>query len=166
MEIFTPGAKADPRDRKIETLEAEVRRLTRAVAAANEDAESAHRDTARALAALRRQLTPLYQALQSVFGELDAVGVEMPTTAAAPDGVEPAAPANARVAAVWESWKAKLPGKPAEFISILLDHGEMSHAQLKIAGRCGSDTVYRTITKLNGAGLINKNGGRFSLKQL
>lgn len=71
-----------------------------------------------------------------------------------------------RKAAVWESWKQKLGGKQAEFIEALLTHGEMSAIQLKIATRSGQQTVYDTIHKLNKLGLINKNGGKFSLKEV
>ena len=62
--------------------------------------------------------------------------------------------------------EAKLGGKQAEFIQALLEHGEMSAIQLKIATRSGQQTVYDTIHKLNKLGLINKNGGKFSLKEL
>lgn len=141
--------QSDPRDAELKELREENKRLARALADANVRAERAQEDAERALLALRRQLTPLYRALQAVFGELDAADVR-------DDGIDPR----------WQSWMAKMPGKPAEFIDVLLEHGEMTAAQLKVACKCSSDTVYQTIHKLNKAGLVNKNSGRFSLKQL
>jgi hypothetical protein len=104
---------------------------------------------------LRSVLTPLYQALGHVFGEMEVMGVE-----------GSASPNNDPKAAVWESWKQKLGGKAAEAIDALRLHGEMTHTQLKIHIRCGQQTVYDTVHRLNKAGIINKNGGRVSLKAL
>ena len=112
--------------------------------------------TSRGLAALRHQLEPLYNALRMVFGELDNAGVS---------GVETAGP-SPRVASLWESWKSKLGGKQAEFIQALLEHGEMTAVQLKVATHTGTSTVPQVIYKLNHLGLINKQGGKYSLKEL
>ena len=71
-----------------------------------------------------------------------------------------------KVSKVWKSWQEKMPGFPAKFIEVLLEHGEMTVPQLKIAAHCGSNTVYGVISKLHGLGLINKNGGKYSLKEL
>jgi hypothetical protein len=107
---------------------------------------------------LRRVLSPLYGALQQVFGEIESM--EVVEHGGDPPKIE------SRKSAVWESWKQKLGGKQAEFITALLTHGEMTAVQLKIATKCGQQTVYDTIFKLNKAGLINKNSGRFSLKEI
>ena len=147
---------------EVDRLKLEIRQLKRALSDAQVEAERAREDANRALSALRRQLSPLYRALQAVFGELEAAGIED-----AP-GVAPGqpAPAVSRASAIWESWKQKMPGRPAEFITILLEHGEMNVDQLKIAAKCGTNSVYDTIAKLNKAGLINKNGGKYSLKAI
>lgn len=42
----------------------------------------------------------------------------------------------------------------------------MSHKQLAAANHCAYQTSVDTITLLNKAGLIQKNGGKFSLKEL
>jgi len=144
----------DPND-EIEALQqdnADLRReLSRAI--------QAKRASEQGLSALRKQLTPLYRALQAVFGELDAAGV---------DDSGPANNATPRVSAVWESWKQKLGTNtaPARVIDALLGHGELNVAQLKVAAKMANQTVYDAIHRLNKLGLINKNGGRFSLKQL
>lgn len=145
---------ADPR---LLELEDEVRELRKELSQAKAEASQVKRESGRALASLRRQLSPLYRALQDVFGELDAAHVE--------DGpvISGGAP---RVSAVWESWKSRLPGGPAKIIDALLLHGEMNTQQLAIATGVHRNSIPAMIWKLNKAGLLNKNGGRFSLKPL
>ncbi len=152
-------------DPELDRLRAENRQLARELDDAKVEARRAREDADRALSRLRTQLSPLYRALQAVFGELDAAGVTESTSPAAAAG--PAAQPSGRATDPrWESWKQKLPGRTAELIDLLLLHGEMNRNQLMAAMRCGKDVVRVTISRLNVAGLINKNGGRFSLKQL
>jgi hypothetical protein len=135
--------------REVSELRFELADTKRALA--RERAQAAH-----ATDALRKQLAPLYHALQMVFGELDAIG----------DATEPAGPHDARTKAVWESWKAKLGTGPAKVIDALLLHGELSTQQLSIATGYHRNTVPQYVSQLHKAGLINKAGGRFSLKAL
>ena len=163
MTIFERDLKPDPRDAELKELRDENKKLARALHDANVRAERAEEDTARALSALRGQLTPLYRALQAVFGELDAAGVGDAPVHASTGVVS----SDARVKAVWDSWKQRLGGTVAKGIDALLLHGELDTAQLAIAAGVDKRTVTNTIVyKLHGAGLINKNGGRFSLKPL
>jgi hypothetical protein len=161
--IIDAGFDVDPRDQQLEALRAENRRLQRAVSDAELAAGRAREDADRALSNLRRQLNPLYRALQMVFGELDAAGV---TDTAAPSTAPATAPTAPATDPRWESWKQKLPGRAAEIIDLLLLHGEMSRNQLMAAMHVGKDVVRVTMSRLNVAGLINKNGGKFSLKPL
>lgn len=158
----------DDRDRQLEELRAENRRLQRVAADAELRADRAQEDAQRALGMLRRQLSPLYKALQAVFGELDAAGVM--DAAEGPPAQADSSPrpmsADPRVAAVWESWKNKLGGQCAKVIDVLLTHREMNTTQLAIAVGTRRQNIPNLIYKLNQAGLINKNGGRFSLKEL
>lgn len=150
------GQVEDDRDVRIRDLEDEVRDLHRRLTTAEGYATAARREAGQAMGALRKQLTPLYRALQAVFGELDAAGVEdVPATAQSP-----------RATAVWESWKSRLPGGPAKIIDALLLHSEMNTQQLAIATGVHRNSIPAMIYKLNKAGLLNKNGGRFSLKPL
>lgn len=145
----------DNRDALIEQLQDEVSNLTRDLLTAKADAAREKRTNAAAVTAVRRQLQPLYQALASLFGELDKF-----------ETVD-ASPVTAKSSAVWETWKRQLGGKQAEFIQAMLDHGhEMTSEQLRVATHTGRSTVPQIIYKLNQLGLINKNGGRFSLKEL
>jgi chromosome segregation ATPase len=157
----------DPRDTRIEQLEREARTLRRSLADAELQASRAREDADRALSRLRTQLSPLYRALQAVFGELDAAGVtEDARTSVAASGAAVPSGADPRVAAVWEAWKSRLGGGCAKVIDALLLHSDLNTQQLAIAIGLHRTTIPALIHKLNKAGLINKNGGRFSLKQL
>lgn len=108
------------------------------------------------LANLRQVLGPLYGGLRLIFGEMDAMGV----------GSSSASSVDPRVQAAWDNWKQKLGGTAARFIDALLLHGEMTQTQLRIAVGCAKGTVPGVVCNLNKAGLLNKNGGKISLKQL
>ena len=147
----------DSRDAEIEALHDEIRRLRADLSIANRDTARAREETQRALSALRKQLNPLYSALQAVYGELDAAGIDD----SASQVVE-----QPRVSAGWESGKQRLGGQTAKVIDALLLHGEMNTTQIAIAIGTRRQNIPNLIFKLNQAGLINKNGGRFSLKQI
>lgn len=104
-----------------------------------------------AIGVVRRQLEPLYHALQTLFGAIDSVA--------------PPKQSSPRNAAVWESWKLKLGGLPARFIDALLVHGPMTRTQLRIVVGCANSSVADTIYKLNRAGLIDKANGKITLKE-
>ena len=160
MTVFD-HTRRDANDEAMRELREENKTLARALQDANLRADRASEDAQRAMGALRKQLTPLYRALQAVFGELDAAGIS-DVAASAPSGAP-----DTRVKAVWDSWKQKLGGTVAKGIDALLLHGELDTAQLAIAAGVDKRTVTNTIVyKLHGAGLINKNAGRFSLKPL
>jgi hypothetical protein len=139
----------DERDEIIASLRAQNRKLDEALRLErNRVGQAEH-----GVKELRKILTPLHRALQAVFGEIEEMGL--------PDGGSPE-----RSNPKWESWKSKMPGRPAEFIDLLLLHGTMNRNQLMAAAHCGKDVVRVTISKLNVAGLLNKNGGQYSLKEL
>jgi len=153
-DLVLRGEVVDPVDsdllrRRIQRLESELRDAQKEA----RDARAEVRQVRESLDAIERYLEPFYRGLRGLFEKFEAasVGAESPSTGQS----------NAK----WESWKQRLPGKAAEFIDLLLLHGEMSAANLKAAAHCSSDTVYQTIYKLNSAGILTKNGGRFSLKQ-
>ena len=92
-----------------------------------------------------------------VFGQIEAMGVS---------GSGSTAASTTRNSAVWESWKQQLGGKTGAAIDVLLLHGEMSAQQLRIHLKCGNEYVYKVITKLANANLINRREGKVSLKEL
>jgi hypothetical protein len=139
-------------------LRRENERLREELREAQQEASELRREAAgkeKGVRELRTVLTPLYQALAHIFGVTDEMGV----------GAEEAA-GSPKKSAVWESWKEKLGGKTGEAIDALLLHGEMSAQQLRIHLKCGNEYVYKVITKLANANLINRREGRVSLKEL
>jgi hypothetical protein len=137
-------------------LRAENTRLRQELAQARAEVVAVRRENGQAISRLRAQLSPLYSALHGIFGEMDAIG-DSPDASPQIDG---------RKKAVWDSWKSKLGGSAAKVIDALLLHGEMNTQQVAIAIGLHRTTIPAIIYKLNQAGLINKNGGRFSLKEL
>jgi hypothetical protein len=105
---------------------------------------------------LREALTPVYNGLRRIFGEMDGMGIS----------AEPERAASPKASAAWESWKHKLGGKAAEAIDILMVHGELNAVQLRLHLHCGQNYIYKVISQLNVAGLLKKNGGKISLKEL
>jgi hypothetical protein len=156
----------DTRDQEIERLTGEVTRLQHEVQA---ERLSSRRER-EAIMRLRQQLAPLYTALQQIFGVIEAVipNDDFPAQVAQGGSVPGAADLSERERRVWKSWQDKFGtgSMASKFIDVLLDHGEMNAAQLRIAAKCGQQTVYDTVHRLNQAGLINKNGGKYSLKKL
>lgn len=148
--------QVDNRDDLIETLKAENSRLKEQLQDRAWELAKLKDANTRAIGQLRRVLTPLHSALKSVFGEMDDLGV----SDEAPGAV------NQKTSAVWEAWKQRLPETARKCIDALLTHGELNTQQLAIATGLHRTTIPAGIFQLNKAGLINKNGGRFSLKKL
>ena len=149
--LMLEGEVIDPLPERIAELEAENDGLRADLQAVQRQLLEARREAARAVAKLRQVLKPQYDALRMLFGEMDAIlGEETPE----------APKSNAR----WESWKQRMPGRPAEMIDLLLLHGSMSVKNLMAAMHCGKDAVYQAASKLGQAGVITNNGGRYSLK--
>jgi len=142
---------------QVESLQRELYKRNQQLNEAEEALRQERLKTAaieRGVTELRMVLTPLYQALSHVFGEIDGMGMG--------DG----ATSTVKHSAVWESWKQKLGGQTAEAIDVLALHGEMNAEQLRIHLRCARTHVYNVISKLNKAGIITKNGGKIFLKEL
>lgn len=146
----------DDRDLIISGLREQLRQSNDALASER----SKNGTTDRGLTELRSTLSPLYNALKHVFGEMDAMGIDH-SDSAAPHGQ-----VDARKAAIWNDWKAKFPGHPSKAIDALLLHGSMTQGQLRIHVGCATGTISNVVSALNKAGLINKNGGRITLKEL
>ena len=154
--------EGDVQDDDYQELKDQVAELGRQLRNAQTETAKARADAARSESAakeLRRQLGPLHNALRLLFGEIDSI---------APGDVAPASssPATPASNAKWESWKQRLPGRPAEFIDLLLIHDSLSVKQVCAATRCGKDAVYTGMDKLRHAGIAQNIGGRYSLKEI
>lgn len=158
MSLSVLGPLPDWRQ-KAESLQRELFERNRQLA----DAEDALRlergknaTIERGVSELRTVLSPLYQGLAHIFGEIDAMGV----------GESSAPSATPQKSAVWESWKQKLGPMPSKAIDALLMHGGLTQTQLRIHVGCAAGSMSDLVYRLNKAGIINKNGGKISLKEL
>lgn len=148
---------------EIDRLRASVERVTRERDAARTQVVDLQRRLRQATSSterLREQLEPLYRALQGVWGELEEV---------APDAKQEATEESpgAKSSPIWESWKTRMPGAPAKIIDALLMHGTATVEQLVVLTQISrKQTIYDSIKRMKTAGIIDKNGGRFSLKKI
>jgi DNA-binding transcriptional ArsR family regulator len=146
--------------RKVARLESEISDMESMLLSAKQDTQKAQR----ALVALRQTLSPLHKVLLAIFGELDSA--EVYGDEGKYQSSTPTAADDPRIAAVWQAWKHRLGTTASKVIDALLLHGEMNTSQIAIASGLSRKTVPTGIYQLKQAGLINKNGGRFSLKEL
>jgi chromosome segregation ATPase len=140
------NGQIDTRDQEIEQLRAQLQQ-------AFEDLRQERMRTTSIEAGVRELnhvITPLYRVLQKIKGEIDEI---LPS--------EEAPQSSAR----WNSWKQRMPGRPAEFIDLLLVHKSMTIKQFMAAAHCGQDAAYKTVSKLGQAGITVSAGGRYSLKE-
>ena len=159
MGLSLLNAMPDPQA-QLRTLQQELYNRNRQLAEAEEALRQERLKSAsleKGVAILREILNPLHQGLNLVFGQIDEMGV---ASGSSTTGMDP------RKAAVWEDWKRKLPGIPARSIDALMLHGELTQTQLRLHAKCAVGSVAGVVSQLWKAGLINKNGGRISLKEL
>ena len=151
--VMEPEQIEDGRLRaQIENLEAELA----ACRDRNADLQFKLTQAGAATVSLRKKLKPFYDLLRVVFGELDAI---------APEAEDEASAVTPKNAAIWESWKQKLGTSAARIIAALQEHKDLNTTQLVIVAKMDRRTINNAIYKINQAGLIDKNAGRFSLKQ-
>lgn len=152
-----PQAAPDDRDRIIASLKEDNRDLQEQVAAARRDTEIARSEAGRAIAEVRKILSPLYNSLRVLFGEMDTVGDTQTSPSTQP---------TEHKAAVWESWKQRLGGQKAKCIDAFLTHGALTATQLRVIVGCATSSVPGLLSDLRQVGLLDKNGSKYSLKQL
>jgi chromosome segregation ATPase len=143
---------------KAESLQREIYELNQQLAQAKETLRQEQLKSAaleRGVAELRTVLTPLYQGLAHIFGQIEGVGLP----------AEPKTPTTKNSAA-WEQWKQRLGGATARAIDALMVHGEMNQTQLRIILGCATRTVTNVVAALNQAKLIDKRDGKIRLKGL
>ncbi len=145
---------------QIESLQRELYKRNEQLSRAEDELRQERLKSAaleRGVMELRNVLTPLYQGLAHIFGEIEGMSVGS-------SGV--VSDADPRKKAIWDSWKAKLPSGEAKAIDALLLHGTMTTGQLRIHVGCATRTAQNIVTALKSKGLINKNGAQVSLKEL
>lgn len=140
---------------EVDSLRDEIRDLRRELAQSRAETMQAKRESTAGVSALRKVLSPLYRALQEVFGEMEGIGQG-----------DAEQPVSARTSAMWSAWKDKLGKGPAKAIDALLLHGAMTRKQLAVATGYSPQNISNIISDLNGASLITKDGDRVSLRTL
>lgn len=163
-EVVEPAADSA----ELQRLRAQVNQLTRErddLRRQNDELRGELAKVGAPVARLRQHLEPLYRALQGVWGDIEAAAPESATSPA--NASATAWPTSGRSDAVWKAWKERLGSVVAKGIDALLIHGELNTQQLAIATGLNRNTVRTTVVfRLNKAGLINKNSGKFSLKNI
>lgn len=153
MPLLLEG-NVDERDGTIAALEQEVERLEGDLGIARAEVAHLRKENARAVSALRRQLSPLHQALRQVFGEMDALGTDEPGS---PDGKTDK----------WNVIKQRLTPRLREAVDILQLQGTMRRTQLATALKMDySNCTKNVIGVLIRQGWVVDNGGNLSLKEL
>lgn len=145
------SGQVDTRDQQIAELQLENEKLRDYNLDLEQQLRRARIENQQSISAVRAILSPLYNGLKQLFGEMDAIGgaQEQATTKEDPR---------------WASWKQRMPGRPAEMIDLLLVHDSMSVKNLMVAMKCRKDAVYQAASKLGQAGVVANVGGRYSLK--
>ncbi len=144
----------------IARLQDEVSQLRRDLVEKDQVISALEASTGRAVKNLRRQLAPLYTALQQIFGEIDQL---------TPEGADDApARVSDRADKVWADWKSKLPASCGKVIDALLLHGPMNQSQIVVAAKISPNTLgggTGVVARMNKAGLWTKGSdGRFALR--
>lgn len=145
------GVDVDLLMRKVKRLEGERDDAIQALA----DEKKKTASMVRAIANLREILNPVHQGLRAIFGEIEAVGVNEVTPAAAAGGSAPSS--------YWDEMKKRWPGKATDIISVLLLQKSLNATQLAHATRSGINTVYKAVEKMVNAGVVQKSGKIYSL---
>lgn len=140
--------------REIERLVNELRFSQAALQQLQEESQA----KTKAIASLRRQLSPLYRALQGVFGELEHFDMEIDEMA-----VRERAAGNSK----WDAIKQRLAPRLQAAIDVFLAQGGLTNSQLAVALKMNRTNCSNNVSgALLRQGLLVKNGNTLSLKQL
>lgn len=160
----------DGDDQEIDRLRNELARATRerdALRADNVRLRQRVNQVDGPVAQLRQTLEPLYRSLQALWGDIEVIDPQHPASGPAQAPTSAPNPQEARSSPAWESWKQRMPGAPAKLIEAMQLHKEVTVEQLVVLTQITrKQTIYDAIARMNKSGLINKNGGKFSLKQI
>lgn len=156
-EVVDREAELQPLHDEIERLEGELRKMRQERDKARADGMAA----ISAVSALREQLSGLYRALRAIFGEIDLVAEPEMSVGRSEQPSQGGA-----ASAAWDAWKSRLGVPCGKIITALQLHRSMNQAQIAIATRIDRRNVPTYLSRINKAGLINKNGNEYSLKVL
>ena len=154
------GSGSDfPSGENVDLLKLEIRRLQRQLEDVRRDAiedlrveQDKTRAVLRAMGVLQGALEPIRRGVLAIYQEFDKAGVGSAETTSngQPDA--------------WDVRKAKVGGKAAEVIQVLLDCGPLTRGGLRDVTKSGWSTIDAATQRLNGLGWIEKIGGKWQLK--
>lgn len=166
MNLLALDGEVDNRDEVIAQLRSDVRRLAEELRLAKLElakSKSENESVLIGVRELRSLLSPLYRGLRLTFGEMESLPI--PVESSTSNNGSSAA-TNPKLA-IWRKWIEKFGDSfKGKMISTLLEHGPMNTAQLRVPMGCSAQTVINTYNNLRKDGLISKNGGMYSLKEL
>lgn len=142
---------------EVRKLRAEVARLESSNAVGGAKLKDAGREleqTQRVIVAIKKILGPLHEVLGVLFGEIEEIG-----------GVD----AHLDITPVSGKWQligARVGGKQKQIIDLLLLQNQMSVKQMSKAMHCAYNTADSNARAMREAGLLEKNGAQYSLKNL
>ena len=105
---------------------------------------------------LRQILLPLFNAMKRIYGELDLMGIA--------DALDPTPGASSgNRNEFWERTKARVGGKMADIIDVLMGHPGMTTTAVAKAAGCRVTTASTLLSRLKGQNLTMKKGSLWVL---
>ncbi len=143
----------------IARLEARVRDLERELVEKDQQIAGSRHLVDQGMRSLRRQLSPLYKALQQVFGELDELAPEVSAQPAASMGV--AGNNND----YWATWKSRLRPAVGRVIDALIETPHLGSTHLAATLRMDPRTVRDALASMRKVGILATSAeGKHSLQ--
>jgi len=139
----------------IARLQTRIADLERELADKDQNVAVANQSRNIAIANLRRQLAPLYTALQQVFGELETFA---PESIAEGTGVGP-------TGGYWDTWKTRLSPSARKVLDALLQTPHLGSSQLAATLRMDPRTVRDALQAMRKVGILATSAeGKHSLQ--
>lgn len=140
----------------IARLEQRVRDLERELADKDQQIDQSRHLVEQGARSLRRALSPVYKALQQVFGDIDTLVPEARGAAPSQDPV--------LGAPYWDTWKSRVSPAAGRVIDLLRATPNMNQSQISAAVKMDPRTVSKSLGQLRSVGVLRSNGGLHALQ--
>jgi hypothetical protein len=155
------GEADDPRDAEIRRLKAQLTRLVDENSRLREELAGStatlHREQA-PLRQVKKILDPLHRALQALYGEIEAAGIEDSSAPAAA-----AAPGQPIPETKYAAWKQRLSPACGKIIDALLVQ-PLTHSQMVVYCKMHFDTIGKALKIMKANALLEQDGKVYRLK--
>lgn len=162
-EVVDSEAERQPLLDEIERLKADLRTMRQERDRALADGLAAKSS----VEGLRDVLGPLRRAINAIYGEIAASGVNPePSAIASPSLGQVTNGTDPRLHSLdkWDGIKKRLGGTEAELIDVLLTAGPRTNTQLKSLLKLAYSTVCALTLKMSNMGFITKSGDAYKLR--